>query len=164
MSEPHENHLQAARQVLSYLKITIGQGLLFIRNGNLSVEVCTDADYASSVVEGKSTSGYCTFLCDSLITWHGKKQKVVTRSSSEAEVRAMANGICEVIWVKRILEGLKSLPREGIQLYCDNKFVTAIAQNLFQHDITEHVETDRHYIKENIEEGIIIPLFVGSSE
>ena len=79
MSEPHENNLQAARQVLSYLKNTIGQGLLFTRNGDLSVEVYTDVDYASSVVDRRSTSGYCTFLGSSLITWRCKKQKVVAR-------------------------------------------------------------------------------------
>ena len=76
----------------------------------------------------------------------------------------MAHDKCKVIWVKRILEELKSLPREGIQLYCDNKSAIAIAQNPVQHDRIKHVKIDRHFIKENIEEGIIIPLFVRSAE
>ena len=88
----------------------------------------------------------------------------MARSSAEAEFRAIAHGICEVIWVKRILEELKSLPWEGIRLYCDNKSAITIAQNPVQNDRTKHVEIDRHFIKENIEEGIIIPLFVRSSE
>ena len=58
MSEPHENHLQVAHQVLSYLKNTIGQGLLFIQ---LPL-IYTYVDYASSVVDRRSTSGYCTLL------------------------------------------------------------------------------------------------------
>ena len=47
MSESHGNHLQEARQVLSYQKNTIGQGLLFARNENLSVEVYVDIDYVN---------------------------------------------------------------------------------------------------------------------
>ena len=88
---------------------------------------------------------------------------MVARSSAEAEFHAMAHGICEVIWVKRILGELKSLPLEGIQFYCDNKSAIAIAQNPIQHDRTKHVKIDQHFIKVNIEEGIIIPLFVGYS-
>ena len=60
----------------------------------------TYADYAILVVDRRSTSGYCTFLGGSLITWRSKKQKVVARSSVEAEFHAMSHGICEVIWVK----------------------------------------------------------------
>ena len=49
-------------------------------------------------------------------------------------------------------------------MYCDNKFVIPIAQNPVQYDKTKHIEIDRHFIKESIEEGTMIPLFVGSSE
>ena len=88
----------------------------------------------------------------------------MARSSVEAKFHAMALGICEVIWVKGILEEFKPLPREGIQLYCDNKYAIAIDQNPIQHDRTRHIKIHRHFIKENVEERIIIPLFVESSK
>ena len=41
------------------------------------------------------------------MTWRSKKQNVVARSSVEAEVEAMALGICKILWIKIILEKLK---------------------------------------------------------
>lgn len=97
MHDPREVHLQAAYRILHYLKGTPGRGILFKRNGSTNLEAYTDADYAGSVTDWISTSGYCTFLGGNLITWRSKKQGVVARSSTEAEFRAMAEGICELL-------------------------------------------------------------------
>ncbi|RVW24991.1 Retrovirus-related Pol polyprotein from transposon TNT 1-94 [Vitis vinifera] len=55
----------------------------------------------------RSTSRYCTFLRGNLVTWRSKKQNVVARSSAETEFRAMAQGVCELLWLKIALEDLK---------------------------------------------------------
>ena len=70
--------------MLQYLKRTPGKGILFKRNGGLVLESYIDADYAGSTVDRRSTSGYCTFLGENLVTW-SKKQNVVARSSAEAK-------------------------------------------------------------------------------
>ena len=85
MHSPKEVHLQVAHRVLEYLKGTPGKGILFKRNGGLVLESYTDADYAGSIVDRRSTSGYYTFLGGNLVTWRSKKQNVVARSSAEAE-------------------------------------------------------------------------------
>ena len=54
-----------------------------------------------------STMGYCTFLGEKLVTWRSKKQNVVARSSAKAEFKAMALGVCELLWLKIILERSK---------------------------------------------------------
>jgi hypothetical protein len=64
------------------------------------------------------------------VTWRSKKQSVVARSSAEAEFRATALGICEVIWIKRILEDLKIQVTLPLKLYCDNKSAIAIAHKM----------------------------------
>jgi len=87
-----------------------------------------------SLKDRRSTSGYCTFVGGNLVTWRSKKQSVVARSSAEAEYRAMAQGVCEIIWVKKILEELKLSGKDMLSLYCDNKATISIAQNLVQHD------------------------------
>ena len=61
MHDPREPHLQAAYRVLHYLKGNPGKGILFKKNDNLALEAYTDADYASSIVDRRSTTGYCTF-------------------------------------------------------------------------------------------------------
>ena len=88
---------------------------------------------------------------------HGeaKKQGVVARSSAEAEYRGMAKGVCELLWIKRLLKDLKIHPSAPMKLYCDNKAACDIAHNPVQHDRTKHVEIDRHFIKEKLEAKII---------
>ncbi|XP_057514198.1 uncharacterized mitochondrial protein AtMg00810-like [Actinidia eriantha] len=107
MHNPKEIHLQAVDRVLQYLKGSPGKGILFKRGDEMILETYTDADYAGSVIDRRSTSGYCTFLGGNLVTWRSKKQNVVARSSAEAEFRAMAQGVCELLWLKIILEDLK---------------------------------------------------------
>jgi hypothetical protein len=85
MHAPSEEHLQAVNRILRYLKGTPGKGLLFSKHGVSSIEGYTDADWAGDQTTRKSTSGYFTFVNENLVTWHGKKQKVVARSSAEAE-------------------------------------------------------------------------------
>ncbi|RVW89842.1 putative mitochondrial protein [Vitis vinifera] len=67
-----------------------------------------DADWAGSVNNRRSTSGYCTFVWGNLVTWRSKKQNVVARSNTEAEFRAVAQGICELLWVKTAVGRVKS--------------------------------------------------------
>ena len=93
MHNPREVHLQAAHRILQYLKGTPGRGILFIRNGNMTLEAYTDADYAGSIVDRRSPTGHCTFLGGNVVTWKSKKQSVVARSSAEAEFRAMAQSV-----------------------------------------------------------------------
>ena len=89
------------------------------------------------------------------MTWKSKKQSVVARSSAEAEFRAMAQEICELLWLKIILEDLKLRWDKPMKLYCDNKFAISIAHNPVQHDRTKHIEVYRHFIKEKLDSGLI---------
>ncbi|CAL9023566.1 unnamed protein product [Prunus brigantina] len=91
-----------------------------------------------------------------------KKQKVVSRSSAEAEYRGMAQGVCELLWLRRLLRDLGFGPQKPMDLYCDNKAAIAIAHNPVQHDRTKHVEVDRHFVKEKLDAEIISFPFISS--
>ena len=164
MHQPKEAHLHAVFRIIQYLKGTPGRGILFRKNQSLSIESYTDADYAGSIVDRRSTTGYCTFLGGNLVTWRSKKQNVVARSSAEAEFRAMAQGICELLWLKIILDDLKIRWEKPMKLYCDNKSAISIAHNPVQHDRTKHVEVDRHFIKKKLESGLICTPFVSTQD
>jgi len=62
MHQPREAHLQATLRIVRYLKRTPGRGILFKRNKSVALEAYTDADYAGSIVDRRSTTGYCAFL------------------------------------------------------------------------------------------------------
>ncbi|RVW28647.1 Retrovirus-related Pol polyprotein from transposon RE1 [Vitis vinifera] len=115
-----------------------GKGILFKKNNTLALEAYTDADYASSLVDQRSTTGYYTFLGGNLVTWRSKKQNVI------------------------ILDDLRIKWDGPMKLYCDNKSTINIAHNPIQHDRTKHIEIDRHFIKEKLEEGVMCMTYVPS--
>lgn len=116
------------------------------------------------MTDRRSTSGYCTFVWGNLVTWRSKKQPVVSRSSAEAEFRALSQGICEGIWIKRVLHEIGILNSNPIKVLCDNQSAISIAKNPVHHDRTKHVEIDRHFIKENIENGTISLQYTPTSQ
>jgi hypothetical protein len=93
----------------------------------------------------------CTYVWGNLVTWRSKKQSVVARRSAEVEIRAMAQGICEGLWIHRVLKELKMTIELTLKLYCENKDTISLADNSVQHDRTKHIEIDRHFIKEKID-------------
>ncbi|KAM1346354.1 hypothetical protein ACFX13_036411 [Malus domestica] len=155
MHDPGEQHMNAVTRILRYLKGSPGKGILFKRNNHFSVEGYTDADWAGSIDDRRSTSDYFTFVGGNLVTWRSKKQNVVAHSSAEAEYKGMALGICEILWLKLLLSDLGIQHDQPMKLFCDNKAARDIAHNPVQHDRTKHVEVDRFFIKEKLEGKII---------
>ena len=97
MNNPNEEHMEVVYRILRYLKVTPGKGLIFEKNQRRDIEAFSDADWAGSVQDRRSTSGYYTYVWGNLVTWRSKKQSMVSKSSVEAEFRAMAHDICEGI-------------------------------------------------------------------
>jgi hypothetical protein len=164
MHSPSKEHMEAVGRILRYLKTTPGKGLLFAKESELVVVGYTDADWAGDQTDRRSTSGYFTFVGGNLVTWRSKKQKVVARSSAEAEYRGMAHGVCELLWIKNVMKDLGFKFEKPMDLYCDNTAAVEIAHNPVQHDRTKHVEVDRHFIKENLDRKVIRFPFIPSEE
>ena len=164
MHNPKETHLRVVHRILQYLKGSPGRGVLFEKGESMILEAYTDADYAGSLDDRRSTSRYYTHLGGNLVTWRSKKQNVLARSSAESEFRYMATGICKLLWLKIILDDLKIKWERPMSLYYDNKSAISFAHNHVQHDRTKHIEVDRHFIKEKLESGLICTPFVSSKD
>jgi len=67
----------------------------------------------------------------------------------------MAKAICELLWIRNLLQDLHMKQVSPMKLYCDNKVACDISHNPVQHDRTKHVEVDRHFIKEKLEAKLI---------
>ena len=74
----------------------------------------------------------------------------------------MELGVCELLWLKIILEDLKIIWKGLMKLYCDNKLAIDIAHDPVQHYHTNHVEVDRHFIKEKVYNELICTPFVST--
>jgi hypothetical protein len=95
MHDPREPHLTALKRLLRYLRGTVDYSLLLHRSSSTELVVYTDADWTGCPDTRRSTSGYAVFLDGNLVSWLSKRQPVVSRSSAEAEYRAVANGVAE---------------------------------------------------------------------
>lgn len=102
----------------------------------------TNADWASNINDRCSTRGYCVYLGDNLVYWATKKQQFVSRSSTESEYKALANGAVEVARVQSLLDELHMKPVQALLLWCDNMGQGSLASNLVFHAWTKHIEID----------------------
>ncbi|RVX11138.1 Retrovirus-related Pol polyprotein from transposon RE1 [Vitis vinifera] len=157
---------------LNYLTITrpnisfpyTSQGVLYENRGHTQVVGYTDADWAGSPIDRRSTLGYCVFIGGNLISWKSKKQDVVAKSSAEAEYRAMTLATCELIWLRHLLRELRFGKDEQMKLICDNQAALHIASNPVFHERTKHIEVDCHFIREKITSGCVAASFVNSND
>ncbi|CAA7047299.1 unnamed protein product [Microthlaspi erraticum] len=162
MQKPRLKHWHAALRVVRYLKKAPGQGIFLSANNDLALSAYCDSDYAACPLTRRSLTGYVVMLGDSLVSWKTKKQKVVSRSTAEAEYRAMAITLCEVKWIVELLSSLGIKQQSPVPLYCDNQAALYIAANPVFHERTKHVEVDCHFIRDAIIDGLIVARHVGT--
>jgi hypothetical protein len=93
ISSPTVHHWAALEQILCYLKRAPGRGILYENHENTHIEYFSDADWAGSKVDRRSTSGYCVFVGGDLVSWKSKKQNVASRSSAKSEYSTMAQSV-----------------------------------------------------------------------
>ncbi|WVZ64342.1 hypothetical protein U9M48_013875 [Paspalum notatum var. saurae] len=103
VSAPTQLHYSHLLRVLRYPRGTMSRRLFFPRSSSLQLQAYCDATWASDSSDRRSLSAYCVFLGGSLIAWKTKKQTAASRSSAEAELRAMALATAEVTWLRWLL-------------------------------------------------------------
>lgn len=159
---PTDKHLSAAHRVLRYIKKAPGQGLFYPKESPAQLNVFSDSDWAACPETRRSITGYCIFLGSSLISWKSKKQTTVSRSSSEAEYRALAATVCEVQWITFLLDDLHIQMVKPAAVFCDNKSAVAIVENHVFHERTKHIEIDCHLVRDKVTKGTIKLLTISS--
>jgi len=103
------------------------------------------------------------FLGDNLVSWSSKQQNTVSRSSAEAEYRAVANGVVEATWLRQLPLELHAPPQRASLVYCDNISAVYMSSNPVQHQRTKHIEIDLHFVRERVALGDVRVMHVPTS-
>ncbi|GJT06403.1 copia protein [Tanacetum coccineum] len=158
-AKPTKKHLQAVKRIFRYLKGTINMGLWYSKDTVMSLTAYADADHAGCQDTRRSTSGSAQFLGDKLVSWSSKKQKSTAISSTEAKYIPLSGCCSQFLWMRSQLTDY-GFQFNKIPLYCDNKSAIALCCNNVQHSRAKHIDVCYHFIKEQVENGIVELYFV----
>ena len=117
---PATDHWAAVKRILRYIKHTVKLGLQINKSSSLLVSAFTDADWAGCLDDRRSTRGFDVFVGPNLVSWSARKQATVSRSSTEAEYKALANATAEIMWIQTLLQELGVKGPRAAKVWCDN--------------------------------------------
>lgn len=164
MHSPRDSHWNLVKRILRYIRGTMVLGLTLSASSSTDLVAYSDADWAGCPDTRRSTSGYCVYLGPSLISWSSKRQPTVSRSSAEAEYRAVANTVAECSWLRQLLQELHlDVPKATI-VYCDNVSAVYLSANPVHHRRTKHIELDIHFVREQLALGRVRVLHVPTAQ
>ncbi|KAK2429638.1 putative mitochondrial protein [Trifolium repens] len=162
-ADPKVSHLTQVKRILKYVNGTSDYGIMYSHCENSTLYGYCDADWAGSADDRKSTSGGCFFLGTNLISWFSKKQNCVALSTAEAEYVAAGSSCSQLVWMKQMLKEY-DIEQDALTLYCDNMSAINISKNPVQHSKTKHIDIRHHYIRDLVENKIVVLEHVGTKE
>ncbi|KAK1412849.1 hypothetical protein QVD17_34395 [Tagetes erecta] len=172
MHSPTVNHWSAVKRILRYLKGTSDYGLVFRHDTGCQLHAYTDssltafsdADWAGCPDDRRSTGGFAIYLGNNLVSWAARKQKTVSRSSTESEYKALADTVAELTWLETLLRELRAPVTTAPTLWCDNLGATYLSANHVFHARTKHVEIDFHFVREKVAQGKLAVQFISTQD
>ena len=160
MHQPGTSHFQAVKRILCYLQGTLDYGIQILSCSSFNLYGFSDADWVGCPDTRRSTTGYCIYLGANCISWASNKQAVVSRSSAEAEYRAMASATTKLTWISYLLRDLGIFPSTPPVLFCDNTSALHMTVNPMFHARTKHIELDFHFVLEKVVTGALTIRYV----
>ncbi|KAJ9554160.1 hypothetical protein OSB04_018205 [Centaurea solstitialis] len=175
MHSPTENHWTAVKRILRYLQGTADYGLRLIHDSGTILHAYTDsaynsltgfsdADWAGCPDDRRSTGGYAIYLGSNLVSLSARKQRTVSRSSTESEYKALADTVAELTWLQTLLRELQVPVKSVPTLWCDNLGATYLSANPVFHARTKHVEVDFHFVREMVAQRKLSVQFISTDD
>ncbi|GJX85592.1 retrovirus-related pol polyprotein from transposon TNT 1-94 [Tanacetum coccineum] len=131
-ARPTEKHLHVVKRIFRYLRGTVNRGLWYSKDSAITLTTFVDVDHAG---------------CQD------------TRHSTSGKYIALSGCCAQILWMRSQLTDY-GFQFNKIPLYCDNKSVIALCCNNVQHSRAKHIDVRYHFIKEQVENGIVELYFV----
>ncbi|XP_019156862.1 PREDICTED: uncharacterized protein LOC109153447 [Ipomoea nil] len=164
MHAPTTADWTALKRVLRYVNGSLNLGLHISCFDSLDIHAYSDSDWAGNPDDRKSTSGFAVFIGKNLISWVCRKQRIVARSSTEAEYKGLADVSAEVTWLVSLLREIGFPPVSAPKLWCDNLGSTYLCANPIFHARTKHIEIDYHFVRDKVAKKEIQINFISTKD
>jgi histone deacetylase 1/2 len=161
---PRTSHWSAVKRILRYICFTASYCLLLQPAASSVLSAFSDSDWAGCPDDRRSAGGYAVFFGPNLIARNARKQATISRSSTEAEYKAVANATAELIWVQSLLRELRVSQKQPPVLWCDNIGATYLSSNPVFHARTKHIEVDYHFVRERVAQKLLCIKFISSKD
>ncbi|KAM2874298.1 hypothetical protein COP2_017588 [Malus domestica] len=155
MTQPTDVHLHLVKRILRYVQGTVHCGLHYTKGSDFKLTAYSDSDWAADITTRRSISGFVVYLGSNPISWQSKKQSTVSRSSTEAEYKALAHCAADVFWIRSVFKDIHQHLSTPHSLYCDNLSALALSSNPVFHSKIKHLDTDYHFVREKVQKGAI---------
>jgi hypothetical protein len=150
--------------ILRYIRGTPSMGIQLRAASTPTLTAYSNADWAGCPDTHRSTSGFCVFFGDALISWSSKRQTTLSRSSDEAEYTGVANTVAECSWLRSLLGELRIDINSVTIVFCNNISAEYMTRNPVHHKRTKHIELDMHFVCEKVALGHVRVLHVPSTQ
>jgi hypothetical protein len=157
-------HWTTVKRILQYIKGTISVGIKIRKSSSCLLSAFSDVDWAGCLDDRKSTGGFTLFFGSNLISWSAKKQPTVSRSSTEAEYKAMMNATAELMWVWSLLNELQISCPKMARLSCDNMGAKYLSSNRAFHGRMKHIEVNYHFVCDQVMNHLLDVRFISTHD
>ncbi|GKC41913.1 ribonuclease H-like domain-containing protein [Tanacetum coccineum] len=153
MHDPWGPYLAALKRILRYVRGTLEFSLQLYASSESSLVAYSNADWTGCPATRISTSGYCVFLGNNILSWSSKRQPTLSRSSAEVEYRGVANVVAKTAWLRNLLRELHTPLLTATLVYYDNVSAVDLSADLVQHQRTKHIEIGIHFVRDMVAMG-----------
>ncbi|CAN6713955.1 unnamed protein product [Malus baccata var. baccata] len=129
MTHPTDMHMHLVKRILRYLQGTLDCGLQYTKSSDFNIAAYSDSDWAADINTRRSITGFVVFIGTNPVSWQSKKQSTVSRSSTEAEYKALAHCAADIYWIRSLLKDVHQFLPLPPKLHCDNLSALALCSN-----------------------------------
>jgi transposase InsO family protein len=156
LSAPRSCHWTAAKHILRYLRGTTTFGITYRRNtGPPTLSGYADAAYADCNHTHRSTGGFIFLLANGPISWKSGRQRLVAKSTAEAEYISLAEACSEATWLRNLLTDLNITQQKPTTIFEDNQSCINMVKNGHFNARNKHIAVKYHFTREKWETGEI---------
>lgn len=163
MSDPNEEHWNAVKWLMRYIRGTTELKLTFKKQGSFEVKGYCDSDYAADLDRRRSITGYVFQVGGNTVSWRSGLQHIVALSTTEAEYMALVEAAKEGLWLKGITSEF-GFKQEKVEIFSDSQSALCLARNSVFHERTKHIDVRLHFIRDVIADGSVKVSKIGTLE